>query len=222
MGCVPVTILAGCARSGKTSFLAQLQQQGLRGRTAIVGKELSGCPHDLARLLRQMMAERERGAASFERIIVECDAQVSPARPALGLFVDEAVAGYYRLDAIVTIVDALHGLNQLAGQDVALKQAVFANRLLLSKADLVTPAQLQALRLRLEEVNPRAPVQTLYRPADLEHVFETGAFDLGIMLALEPQFFYQPEAEVRAERAGRADALVSHANAQGAAAYPKQ
>lgn len=221
MGVVPVTILAGFARSGKTSFLAQLQQQGLRGRTAIVGKELSGYPHDLARLLFQMKADRQSGAASFERIIVECDGQVSPARPALGLFVDEAVAGYYRLDAIVTIIDALHGLNQLARHDVALKQAVFANRLLVSKADLVTPAQLQALRRRLGEVNPRAPMQTLYRRADLEHVFETGAFDLGVMLALEPQFFYQAEDGQHAERAGRARAVAAHLGAQ-AAAYPKQ
>ncbi len=192
---VPVTILSGCARSGKSSFLRQLQQHALPGRTAIVGKQLSGHPEDLAQVLHAMKDDRQLGDASFERVIVECDGDASPARAALGLFVDEAVAGYYRLDAIVTIVDALHGPRQLAQHDMVLKQIVFADRLLLSKVDLVRHAHLESLQQRLRELNPRAPLQHVrWGRADLGHVFDTGAFDLGTMLALEPQFFHQPEA----------------------------
>lgn len=193
MATVPVTILAGCARSGKSSFLAKLQRCALLGRTAVVGKQLSGHPHDLAQLLHQMKLEREQGLIDFERVVVECDGDVSPARPALGLFVDEAVAVYYRLDAIVTIVDALHGINQLASRDAALKQVVFADRLLVSKADLVEKEQLLTLHQHLGNLNPRAPIQNVCPGrADLVQVFNTGAFDLGTMLALEPQFFHLP------------------------------
>lgn len=189
---IPVTILAGYSRCGKTSFLLRLQRQTLARRTAVVGKELSGHPHDLAEVLRQMKCERDAGLVAFDRVLVECDGALSPARAALGLFVDETVDSHYRLDAIVTIVDGLHGLSQLAQHDVALEQVALADRLLLSKTDLASDRRLRLLNQRLSEVNPRAQVQTVRSGwTCLNHVFDTGAFSLETLLALEPRLFAQ-------------------------------
>lgn len=194
MSCaVAVTILCGHARSGKSAFLEQLRRHPRQRRTAIVGKELAAHPEELAQVLLHMQRERAVGAADFERVIVECGSDANPARAALGLFIDEEVAGFYALDAILTTVDALHGLNQLAANDTAVEQVVFADRLLLSKTDLVSHAHSEALVERLHQLNPRAPVLAMHDGAtDLAAVFDTGAFDLGTMLTLEPRFFSLP------------------------------
>jgi G3E family GTPase len=56
------------------------------------------------------------------------------------------------------------------------------------------------LHRRLHACNPRAPVQAVRQGrADLAHVFDTGAFDLGVMLSLEPRLFQQPARERRAQ-----------------------
>lgn len=189
---VPVTILAGYTRSGKTSFLLRLQRQSSTGRTAIIGKELSGHPHGLAEVLVQMKCERDAGVAAFDRVLIECEGTATPARAALGLFVDQTVDASYRLDAIVTIVDALHGVSQLAQHDTAVEQVALADRLLLSKTDLASGRRLRQLHQRLREINPRAPVQAVRSGwTCLDHVFDTGAFSLDTMLALEPRFFAQ-------------------------------
>lgn len=189
---IPVTILAGYSRCGKSSFLLRLQRQCLARRTAIVGKELAGDPYELADVLLQMQRERSAGLAEFERVIVECDGAASPARAAFGLFASEAVDTHYRLDAIVTIVDALHGLSQLVQHDAAVEQVALADRLLLSKTDLASGRRLNALSQRLREINPRAPLQAVRCGwTDLDQVLDTNAFDLATLLALEPRFFAQ-------------------------------
>jgi G3E family GTPase len=219
---IPVTILAGHGRSGKTSFLLRLQRQSPARRTAIIGKELAAHPHGLAELLLQMKRERDSGLAAFERVIVECDGGDSPARTALGLFVSEAVDAHYRLDAIVTIVDALHGLSQLSQHDAALEQVALADRLLLSKTDLVSDRRLRLLTARLHEINPRAPVQTVRSGwTDLAQVFDTGAFTLEKMLELEPRFFCQPDHQRRLPAPGLMEARQHDydAHAQGNQQY---
>lgn len=202
---IPVTILSGCARSGKTSFLLRLQRQSLQRRTAIIGKELAEHPSDLAAVLLQMKMERDAGLVAFDRVIVECSSAISPARPALGLFMEQQVATHYTLDAMVTIVDALHGLHQLEANDVAVEQVVFAQRLLLSKTDLVGDGAMRLLHQRLRALNGAAPVRTLRSGwTDLDHVFDTGAFDLGRMLMLEPRFFNLPDQPRRSMPTTRA------------------
>lgn len=194
-GGIRVTILAGQPRSGKSTVLNALLAQTPAARTAIVGKTLAANVHDLVQVLLQLRREREDGSASFERVVVECDGADNPARTALALFIDETVAGYYMLDAIVTVVDALHGLKQLAAHDVALEQVAFADRLVLAKGDLVSHGQQQVLMQRLHALNPRAPLQLATEGlVDSSALFDTGAFDLATMLALEPRFFSLPVA----------------------------
>lgn len=90
---------------------------------------------------------------------------------------DRAVACYYRLDAIVTVIDAFHAAQQFDAFHEARQQVQCADRMLLSKTDLVTPAALHALVMRLQQMNTRAPVMTVhYGRTDFRQLLDIDAF----------------------------------------------
>lgn len=112
---------------------------------------------DLQETLRELFTQRRTGAViDFDRVVVETTGLADPAPVIQTFAADTLLAAQYRLDGVVTLVDAVNGERQLDAQPEAVKQAAVADRLLLTKTDLVGAAEVEALRVRLRALNPRA------------------------------------------------------------------
>ncbi|HQT77766.1 MAG: GTP-binding protein [Rhodospirillales bacterium 20-64-7] len=175
----PVTVLTGFLGAGKTTLLNHLLRQPALAHTAVLVNEFGeiGIDHllvrklddstvllnagclcctvrgDLTRALREMLPRARRG--EIGRIVIETTGLADPV-PILGtLMGDPVVASAYRLDGVVTVIDAVNGVHNLDRHQEALRQVAVADRIIVSKADLADPA---ALRERLRVLNPAAPV----------------------------------------------------------------
>jgi G3E family GTPase len=209
MDAVPVTLLTGFLGSGKTTLLGQVLRDPRFSDTAVVinefgdvgldhalversGDELiemtSGClcctiRGDIRRTLVDLHARSSAGSVPmFSRLIVETTGLADPAPVLHTLMADAAVWQRYRLGGVVTTVDAVNAEATLARQAECVKQVAVADRLVLTKTDLVAdPASrkdLLELRRRLARLNPGAAV--LDRQADgfdLRRLFDTACFD---------------------------------------------
>ncbi|WP_036167086.1 GTP-binding protein [Massilia sp. 9096] len=212
---VPVTLLTGFLGAGKTTLLNRILSEEHGERIAVIENEFgetgidsdllvnseeqivemnNGCicctvRGDLVRILGQLAQRRTAGEIDFERVIIETTGLADPAPVAQTFFVDEGVGNYYRLDAIVTVVDALHAPQQLDAHHEAQEQVGFADRILVSKADLVTPQAADALLERLKGMNARAPVSFVnFGHTDLAQILDVQGFNLDAILEIEPDF----------------------------------
>jgi len=112
---------------------------------------------DLQETLRELFARRRAGEViDFDRVVVETTGLADPAPVIQTFAADTLLAAQYRIDGVVTLVDAVNGARQLDAQPEAVKQAAVADRLLLTKTDLAGAAEVEALRARLRALNPRA------------------------------------------------------------------
>ena len=212
---VPVTLLTGFLGAGKTTLLNRILSEEHGLRFAVIENEFgeagidsdilirsdeqivemnNGCicctvRGDLVRILGQLAQRRDAGEIGFDRVIIETTGLADPAPVAQTFFVDEEIGRAYRLDAIVTVVDALHGPQQLDEHHEAQEQVGFADRILLSKTDLVTPAEADALIKRLGTINARANVGVVdFGHTDIAQLLEVGGFNLDAILEIEPDF----------------------------------
>ena len=212
---VPVTLLTGFLGAGKTTLLNRILSEEHCLRFAVIENEFgeagidsdilirsdeqivemnNGCicctvRGDLVRILGQLAQRRDAGEIGFDRVIIETTGLADPAPVAQTFFVDEEIGRAYRLDAIVTVVDALHGPQQLDAHHEAQEQVGFADRILLSKTDLVTPAEADALIKRLGTINARANVGVVdFGHTDIAQLLEVGGFNLDAILEIEPDF----------------------------------
>lgn len=183
---IPVTLLTGFLGSGKTTVLNHLLHQPQLADTAVIINEFgeigidhllveevsenlrvlnSGClcctvRGDLLDTLRELDVKRERAEIpAFQRVVIETTGLADPAPVLHTLMVDPDVAGRYRLDGVVTTVDAINGETTLDRYAEAVKQAAVADRLLLTKVDLAATGAIEGLTARLRELNPTAQVQ---------------------------------------------------------------
>lgn len=200
---LPVTLLTGFLGSGKTTVLNHLLRH--LPLTAVVMNEFGeiGLDHQLleesrgplallsggcvccqiqgtlAPTLKNLYMARASGKLPpYERIIIETTGIADPA-PILDTLLNERwLAARHKLDGVVTTVDALFGMQQLDAHYEAARQVAVADRLLLSKTDLATPQQVEALQARLAELNPAAPIYTaLHGEIDPARVTHLGLFN---------------------------------------------
>ena len=151
---------------------------------------------DLVRILGELAAKRKAGTVNFDRVVIETTGLADPAPVAQTFFVDEDVIQNYMLDAIVTLVDAKHAPRQLDEHHEAQEQVGFADRILLTKTDLVDTAQVQALRQRLTHMNPRAKIaESRKGVAALDDLLDIRGFNLNAILEIEPDFLSDVEHE---------------------------
>jgi G3E family GTPase len=213
---IPVTILTGFLGSGKTTLLNRILHARHGHRIAVIENEFgeagidndllvqdgqeqilemnNGCicctvRGDLVRILGELYAKKAAGVLQFERVIIETTGLADPAPVAQTFFVDDTIAGHYLLDAIVTLVDAKHAEAQLDEHHEAQEQVAFADRILMTKTDLVSPDAVACLRGRLARINPRAKIgEARYGQATLEDLLDIRGFSLNAILELEPDF----------------------------------
>jgi G3E family GTPase len=213
---VPVTILTGFLGAGKTTLLNRILREMHGHRIAVIENEFgeagidneillqdsneqivemnNGCiccsvRGDLVRMLEDLSSRRRRGELSFERVVIETTGLADPSPVAQTFLVEETVASDYLLDAIVTVVDAKHAQTQLDQFREAQEQVGFADRILLSKTDLVGDEEARALIDRLRGINPRAPVSRVdFGKADIESLLDIRAFNINAVLELDPGF----------------------------------
>jgi G3E family GTPase len=104
-------------------------------------------------------------------------------------FMDEAIHDQYLLDAVVTVVDAKHAHKTLDDHDEARRQVGFADRILLSKTDLVEDAIVDELVKRLRQMNPRAHQRKVHMGnADIKEILDIRGFNLNAVLEVDPEF----------------------------------
>jgi len=226
---VPVTVLTGFLGSGKTTLLKRILTEYHGRRIAVIENEFgpesvdnellvqdtdeeiielnNGCVcctvrSDLLRTLSSLRQRRQAGELAFERVILETTGMANPGPVCQTFFMDDDIAAYYRLDAVVTIVDAKHGMQTLDEQPEAQKQVGFADRLLISKRDLVDEKAYQALRARIVRMNPRAFISPVdFGNTDLSAILDISGFNLNAALDIDPDFLAEshPDAHDHAD-----------------------
>ena len=137
---------------------------------------------DLIDALERLLRSLDNGRATFSRVIIETTGLADPAPVLHTLMMHPYLVMRYRLDGIVTVVDAVNGAATLDAHAEAVKQVAVADRLVLTKTDLMTsPAgrvSLGALRARLRALNPAAHLlDAAAGEADAASLLNCGLYD---------------------------------------------
>lgn len=204
---IPVTILTGFLGSGKTTLLSHLIRQPALSNAAVIINEFGeisldheliektdgdvieiqgGClcctvRGDLVKALHDLMLKRTQGTVrAFDRIVIETTGLADPAPILQTLMSDPLAFTKFRLDGIVTTVDAVNGMTTLDAHEEALKQAAVADRIILTKTDL--SADTATLQARLKKLNPGCAIS----------VADHGRIDPALLLNLGP---FDPKAK---------------------------
>lgn len=179
---IPVSVLTGFLGSGKTTLLARLMRDPAMGKTAVIINEFGaiGLDHDLIETseesfvqlsngclccnvrsdltlsLADLAARRAQGTVPlFERVVIETSGLADPAPILHALMTEPDLAGVYRLDRVITTVDALLGITTLDQHEESRRQVAVADRIIITKTD-VAGAKTPALRQRLSSINSGA------------------------------------------------------------------
>ena len=109
-------------------------------------------------LIDVFMRASARKMPCFDRVIIETSGLANPVPLISSMIADSAVTPRYRLDLVLTVVDALNGPHVLSAYDEAIRQVAVADRIVLTKTDLVCPRDTEAIRACLREINAQTPV----------------------------------------------------------------
>ena len=213
---IPATILTGFLGSGKTTLLKRVLTEAHGQKIAVIENEFgeenidndilvsdtneqiiqmsNGCVcctirEDLRTTLRDLADKRRKGELDFERVVIETTGLADPGPVAQTFFMDDEIAEGFLLDSILTLVDAKHSAQQLNDRQEARRQVGFADQIFISKSDLVSPQELDALQHRLKHMNPRAPQKAVhFGDVSLAEVFDLRGFNLNAKLDIDPDF----------------------------------
>ncbi len=210
MALIPVTIITGFLGAGKTTLLNRILAENHQQKIAVIENEFgpenidssilvetsaeeiiemsNGCicctvRGDLIAALNSLNEKRLAQTLSFDRVIIETTGLADPGPLIQTFFMNPDVSRAYLIDGIITLVDAVHAMQQLDEFEEARQQAGFADRLLLSKADLVSPSHIDLIIARLRRINPYAAIDMVdFGHIALEKVLGLKGFHLNSKL----------------------------------------
>ena len=136
---------------------------------------------------------------SGKTTLLETTGLADPGPVAQTFFMDEEIAESYLLDSIITLVDAKHAAQQLNDRQEARRQVGFADQIFLSKTELVSTEETDALIHRLKHMNPRAPIKAVhFGEVPLAEVLDLRGFNLNAKLDIDPDFLKEEGAHEHA------------------------
>lgn len=185
-GKIPVTLITGFLGAGKTTLISRLLRHPDMDRVAVVINEIgeigidndlvkmssenvsllaNGClccsvRTDLQETLRELFGERRAGVIpDFDRVFIETTGLADPAPVIQTLSTDGMLGAQYRLDGVVTLVDAVNALQQLESSPEAERQIALADRIFITKCDLADEAGLAQLQAAVRVINAQAEMR---------------------------------------------------------------
>jgi G3E family GTPase len=202
-------LLTGFLGSGKTTLLNAFLKTGAGADTAVIVNEFgaigldqllykelsedvylldSGClcctvTHSLRETLLEIKNISNRlGRPPLQRVVIETTGLADPLPVLHALLGDKTLMPHFRLGQVITTVDAVQGAAQLAQHMESRRQASVAEHLVITKTDMATPAQLQAIKQQLRQINPRAQVTESVDGQAAASVFSTAVGDRSLQL----------------------------------------
>lgn len=202
---IPVSLLTGFLGSGKTTVLNRLLKHSDLQRTAVIINEFGevGIDHDLVETVTENLVLLQNGCLcctvrgdlidtlrdlyeksaagvvdAFDRVIIETTGLADPVPILASLLADPTLSMQFRLDGIITTVDAATAADTLDRQLESVKQIAVADRILLTKTDLSRPAAARELEQRIAAINPGAKIMRAHNGVvDPAMLFDTGIYD---------------------------------------------